>query len=144
MSTQPQFMLPIPPKTLASSLVAWLDRSRIPAIFQDDVFWSHSSCRRRLKEYVDSWISSGYRLDSWTRRGELEAAVRFATLNVSQANDEQVQTTIIWGKHIRQSEPEEPDSGKYVSPTPHKAELAGHWEQVVLAHKGEQKAAEIF
>src|SRR5262249_34043937 len=96
--TQLIFSSPIPPRALAASLVAWLDRSRVPAVFQleDDATWD-TSCRKQLREYADSWISAKCRLDSWSRREELESVVRYATTTISQATNKPVNTTIRWG-----------------------------------------------
>ena len=95
---QPILSSGAPPRELAASLVAWLDRSRPPALFDDGGPWNYGICRKRLLEYAESWIEAGYQLDRWKWRETFAEKIRWAAIEFWQYGSSQVRTTIIFRK----------------------------------------------
>src|SRR2546421_10818942 len=85
------------PAELARSLVAWLNRSRVPALFRE---WTEDPVginRSKLRTLVESWNESGCKVDHWPMREEFEKP-RFGKVHLFQeATNKPVKTTIIWG-----------------------------------------------
>jgi hypothetical protein len=94
---QSNISFPTPPLQLAQGLVAWLNRSRVPAVFTaTNPFWSAKAIRKRLRGYTDSWIAADCVLSRWAMREQLQKTVHYATLDLTQTNSKSVRTVINW------------------------------------------------
>src|SRR5262245_48705037 len=110
------------PAELARSLVAWLNRSRTPALFRE-MAEPFGISRNRLRQLTESWISAGYWRDSWSMKDDFEASVRFITVSLHQTRDKPVRTTIMWGQHSADDTPTGIGDAEYAPPTGSEEEI---------------------
>jgi len=128
------------PAELARSLVAQLNRSRSPALFKDEPF---GVSRHRLLVLAESWISAGYRLDSWSMRDELETSLRSVRIGLAQSRNKPINTTITWSGQLDDVVTGVSDD-EYKPPTDETTEAETEEQEEIAEYVAQQRATEIF
>ena len=80
-----------------------------------------------LRDLVETWIASGYRLDRWTRRDVFEEGIRYRTISLQQHSGP-VQFTADWG-HFDPGTPTGIGDSHYEPPSEDKEVAEAEYEE---------------